>query len=90
MNAKQLAERRIQLVARAAVQRAALAHELEPLRARLGLVDQGVAALRSIGRHPFLLAGAALVLVAWRPRGIGRWLQRGWLAWQFGRRLRKD
>jgi hypothetical protein len=90
MNAKQLAERRMQLVARAAVQRAALAHELEPLRARLSLVEQGVAVLRSIARHPFLLAGAALVLVAWRPRGVGRWLQRGWLVWQFGRRLRQD
>lgn len=83
----QLAERRRQLVVQADAQRAMLAYELEPWRARLALVDQGVTALRHAGRHPILIAGALLLFVAWRPRRAGLWLQRGWLAWRLGRRL---
>ena len=91
MNPKltQLAERRSRLVAQAAAQRTALAHNLAPWRARLALVDQGVAVFRYVGRHPALMVGAALLLVALRPRHAGKWLQRGRLAWQFGRRLRR-
>ena len=85
-----LAERRRRLVAQAAAQRTALAHDLQPWRARLALVDQGVAVFRYVGRHPALIVGAALLLVALRPRRAGKWLQRGWLAWQLGRRLRRN
>lgn len=90
MNQKltQLAERRRRLVAQAAAQRTALAHNLEPWRARLALADRGVLVFRYIGRHPAMMVGAALLLVAWRPRSAGKWLKRGWLAWQIGRRLR--
>lgn len=87
-NLTQLAERRRSLVAQAAAQRIALAHDMEPWRARLALADRGVDAVRYVRRHPALLVGAALLLVAWRPRHAVKWLQRGWLAWQFGRRLR--
>ena len=92
MNRKlaQLAERRSRLVAQAAAQRTALAHNLEPWRARLSLVDQGVCVFRHIGRHPVLMMGVALLLYAWRPRRAGKWLQRGWLAWQIGRSLRRN
>jgi hypothetical protein len=86
----QLAERRRRLVAQAAAQRTALAHDLQPWRARLALVDQGVAVVRYVGRHPALIAGAVLLLVALRPRQAGKWLQRGWVAWQLGRRLRRS
>ena len=85
-----LAERRRRLVAQAAAQRTALAHDLQPWRARLALVDQGVAVFRYVGRHPGLMVGAALLLAALRPRRAGKWLQRGWLAWQLGRRLRRS
>ena len=90
MNQKltRLAERRRRLVAQAAAQRTALAHNVAPWRSRLALVDQGVAVFRFIGRHPALMVGAALVLAALRPRRAGKWLQRGWLVWQIGRRLR--
>lgn len=84
-----LAERRRRLVAQAAAQRITLAHDLQPWRARLALVDRGVAVFRYVGRHPALIVGAALLLAALRPRRAGKWLQRGWLAWQFGRRLRR-
>lgn len=84
----QLAERRHLLVAQAAVQRAALADDVKPLRARLALVDQGMAAFRYVAHRPALIVGAVLLLAALRPRRAGKWLQRGWLAWQLGRRLR--
>ena len=85
-----LAARRNQLMAKAAVQRSALAHALEPWRPRLALVDQGVAAVRAIGRHPALIAGAVLVIAVLRPRGTAKWLQRGWVVWQLGRSLRRS
>jgi hypothetical protein len=90
MNRKlaQLADRRRQLVAQAAFQRATLKQEMVPWRARLALVDQGVAAIRYLRRRPFLILGVALLFAAVRPRGAGKWLRRGWLAWQIGRRLR--
>lgn len=90
MNRKlaQLADRRRQLVAQAAFQRAALAQDMVPWRARLALADQGVAAFRYLRSHPFLVLGVALLFAAVRPRGAGKWLRRGWLAWQIGRRLR--
>lgn len=82
-----LGERRRQLVVKAAAQRTMLAHDLEPWRARLALVDQGAAMLRRVGRHPVLIVGGILLLAIWRPRRAGKWLNRGWLAWQLGRRL---
>lgn len=92
MNQKlaQLAERRSQLVARAAAQRTALAHNLEPWRTRLALADRGIAALRYVRRHPALMVGAALLLAALRQRRVGKLLQRGWVVWQIGRRLRRS
>ncbi len=93
MNQKlaRLAERRRQLVEQAAAQRTVLGRDLEPWRERLALVDQGVAVFRYIGRNPAVMLGvAALLLVVLRPRRAGKWLQRGWLVWQVGRRLRKS
>ena len=86
----QLAERRRELVAQAAAQRSALADNLAPWRSRLALVDRGVAVFRTIGRHPGWIVGAALLLVALRPRRAGKWLQLGWTVWQIGRRLRRS
>lgn len=84
----QLAARRQQLVTQAADQRTVLAYDLAPWRARLALADRGVAALRYIRRHPVLMLGAALVFAALRLRQTGKWLQRGLLMWQVGRRFR--
>jgi hypothetical protein len=83
-----LAERRSQLVAQAAAQRTMLAHGMRPWRARLALADRGMAALRYIGRNPALIAGAALLFAMWQPRRFGKWLQRGLMVWQIGRRFR--
>lgn len=77
-----LAERRERLVALAASQRVTLARNIEPLRIPLARVDQGLAALRFIKHHPaWLVAGVALV-AALRPRFVGTWLRRGWVAWR--------
>lgn len=84
----QLAERRRQLVAQAAFQRFTLANDMAPWRARLARVDQGVAVVRYLRGHPLLVLGATLLFAAVRPRGVGKWLRRGWLVWQIGRRLR--
>jgi len=91
MNRKlaQLAERRSLLVAQAASQRTALAHTMAPWRARLALADRGITLVRHIRRHPALIIGGVLLFAAWRPRRLGTWLQRGWLFWQIGRKLRR-
>lgn len=83
-----LAERRSQLVAQAADQRIALDQAMKPWRARFALADRGLAALRYIRHSPVLMVGAALLLAALRPRRIGKWLQRGLMLWQIGRRFR--
>jgi len=83
-----LAERRRQLVAQAAAQRSLIARTAAPWRARLAWADRGIAAVRSLRRHPAMMVGAALLLAALRPQRAGKWLHRGWLAWMIGRRLR--
>ena len=90
MNRKlaQLAARRQRLVALVAAQRSGLVHDIEPWRARLALADRGVAIFQTVRRHPAWLVGAALLLAVLRPRRASNWLQRGWIVWQLGRRLR--
>lgn len=83
----EIAAKRARLVEQAAAQRAALSHQVRPLRVSLAVADQGVAVVRSIGRHPLLVAGVAVLLVAWRPRRALRWLQYGWMGWQMARKL---
>lgn len=90
MNGKltRLAERRSLLIAQAEAQRTALAINIAPWRARLALADKGIAVVRYVRSRPALILGVALLVAALRPRRAGTWLQRGWLAWQIGRRLR--
>jgi hypothetical protein len=83
-----LAERRSLLIKQAAAQRTALTHHMAPWHARLALADRGMAVFRYMGRHPALMVGAALLLAALRPQRAGKWLQRGFVMWQIGRRLR--
>lgn len=89
MNEKRnrLAQRRERLVAQAAVQRRALARDLEPWRTPLALADQGLAALRYIRIHPQWLIGPVVLLAALRPRRVGKWVGRSWLSWRVMGRL---
>ncbi|MHB1213805.1 MAG: YqjK-like family protein [Thiobacillus sp.] len=95
MNPKliRLAEQRERLIAQAAVQRSALAQNIEPWRIPLGRVDQGLAALRYVKRHPAWIVGGIALLAVFRPgraraAGVGKWLTRGWAAWQLVHKLR--
>lgn len=83
-----LAERRQQLVAQAAVQRAALAQHVEPWRTPLALVDHGLAAARYVKRHPGLMIGAVALLAVLRPTRAGQWLQSSWRLVNVVRNLR--
>ena len=89
MNQKlvRIIERREHLVAQAAAQRVALAQQIEPLRAPFTMVDQGLAVLRFIKRHPMLIVGGVALLTALRPGSPGKWLRRSWVAWQIVHRL---
>ena len=91
MNAKllELAERRAMLVSRAAAQRRELAQALAPWRGPLTVVDQGVAALRYLGRHPALLAGVAVGVAVLRPRRVFGWLRGGWLVWRMAAAVKR-
>ena len=90
MNEKliRLAERRERLVAQAAVQRMTLAQNIEPWRVPLARVDQGLAALRYIKSHPAWIVGGGVLLAALRLGRVGKWLRRGWVAWQMMHKLR--
>lgn len=90
MNEKliRLAERRERLVAQAAAQRMALAQNIEPWRTPLARVDQGLAALRYIKSHPAWIIGGSVLLAVLRPGRAGKWLGRGWVAWQMLHKLR--
>lgn len=83
----QLAERRQQLIARAALQRAHLARELKLWQAPLQLVDHAISILTYVKRQPVLLLGASVLITTLRLKRTRKWLQRGWLVWQLGRRL---
>jgi len=84
----QLARRREHLQALTARQRLELGQHVEPLRAPLALVDRGMEAVRYVRRNPLLVAGASTLFFALRKKGSGKWLRRGWLAWQLIRRMR--
>ncbi len=84
MNTKliKLAEQRAAITAKAAGQRAALGRAFEPWRGALGTADQGVLALRFLAHNKFLIAGAAALVVALKPKWALGWLRKGWMAWR--------
>jgi hypothetical protein len=84
----QLAERRERLVAQAAAQRMALAQNIEPWRIPLARIDQGLAAMRVIKRHPAWIVGSVVLFAVLRPVRVVKWLRRGWVVWQMLPRLR--
>lgn len=90
LNLHDIAQRRSHLQALAASQRAQLGMSLERFRAPFSLVDRGLNIVRFVRRYPIIFGGASALLVALRPPlRMGKWMQRGWMAWQFVNRLRK-
>jgi hypothetical protein len=79
---KQLAEQRAQLITKAAGQRVKLTEAFSSLHGPLSLADKGLHALRYLGQHPVLIAGAVAIAVIMRPQ---RWflvLENGWMVWR--------
>lgn len=74
--------RRAELLARAAVERERISVQLRLWEAPLALVDNSIAAVRTIRRHPQWLIAAALVLAVLRPRRALAWARNGLIAWR--------
>ena len=91
MNEKliELAERRASLVAKAATQRAELAQAMAPWRDSLAIVDQGVLAVRYLGRHPGLVVGAVAFAAILSPKRVFGWLRRGWVVWSMALAMKR-
>jgi hypothetical protein len=68
----QLSARRRALAMESQVLRAQLAESANALREALGLVQMGRTVLDGVRRHPGLVVGAAVALVALRPRRVWR------------------
>ena len=75
--AELLAQRRRHLIAESAAQRAHLAYQAQPLAHTLGSLEIGIRILERIRRHPEWLVGAAIGLIAIRPRRLSALLQLG-------------
>jgi len=89
MNNKQIqfAEKREQLINRAAQQRLALRQDIEPWRVPLALTDRSITALRYVRRHPQWMVGIVIVLTVARPARVWKWLERGLIVWQMAKSL---
>ena len=80
-----LLARRAQLVARAARERAELAHLLGELQKPVRVVDRGLDFVRGLKKSPWIGAGvgvATAALARMRPRGIAGWINTGWTMWR--------
>jgi hypothetical protein len=85
----ELALKRQRLQLRAAEQRLALREDLARFAPLCSAADTLRSGIGQVRRHPEWLVGAALVVVIARPRAAFRWLQRGVVAWQFARQMRR-
>jgi hypothetical protein len=83
MNEKfyELTRRRSELLARIALQREQMAEIENEWNAPLALVDQGVALVRFLRRHPLLVAGAMAIFVV-RRRSVAGLMWGVWRVWK--------
>lgn len=89
MNGKllELALRKQRLQYQSGTLRAHCASQLDGLRPVLGIVDGFDRATAWFRRYPYLAATAVVTaLLVARPKAVGRWARRGFIAWQFWRR----
>ena len=84
--------RRGRLLERIAIQRGALGHELEPVRATLDTVDRLRARVHAgidyLKAHPAVVALAFGALLIVKPRRTLRWSRRAYALWQTWQVLR--
>lgn len=83
-----IAARKEVLIAQAASQRRVLAQSFDAWRKPLALADRGLRAIHFVKSHPVLLAGSVLLPGAMQPGRVGKWLRRGFAAWQIVNKLR--
>lgn len=84
-----LAQRREQLTADVAAQRAALVQVVNAWHKPLIIADNILGAIAYVKQHPlWLVGGTAALLTILRPRRIGMLLKRGWITWPITRLAR--
>lgn len=74
--------RRRRLVLRAAAERAAFARAVAPWRVPLAAADLGVSALKFVRQHPLGVVSGGILFSLFGASRVGRWVRRGWIAWQ--------
>jgi YqjK-like protein len=82
-----LAQRRRQMITRAAQQRVSLSQQVQDLRRPIELVDRAWAITRYFRAHPLLVALPFGLFAFRRPRMLLRWFNRGWLTKEIIRKL---
>lgn len=83
---QELARRRRELHAQVQHDRALVAQSMAPLAGAIRVVDRGSELVRWVRERPMLLAAAAAVFLAVRPKGVARWVRYGlgiWQAWRW-------
>ncbi len=85
---KRLDEQCKDLVAQSEAQRMALRQITASWRVPLSRVDQGLGVLRYLKSHPALIIGAGVLLAAWRPGKIMKWLRVSRWSWKIVNKLR--
>jgi hypothetical protein len=83
-----LKRQRLQLLA--AAQRLELQQRTAPFLPALAMADRVRAGIDYLKRHPEWVTLAVTVMVVTRPRRAFRWARRGFFAWRFWRRLRRE
>jgi YqjK-like protein len=77
-----VAQRKAALIARAAVQRDAIAHAAAVWQARTHLVDRGMSWLGKLRAHPVLTGVGIAVLLIFRRASLMRWIGRALMLWR--------
>lgn len=80
-------ERRSQLIAQAALQRALLAQQIQDWRRPLQFADRAWTVARYLKSHPLITLLPLGLFAFRRPRMLLRWFNRGWLAKEVLRKL---
>ncbi len=75
-------DKRVRLLARAAVERERFVMQLQAWEAPLALADRGFAAARYVRQNPQWIVAAVVLFVVLRPRRALSWMRNGLIAWR--------
>lgn len=84
----ELAERRGELTAHIAMQRAAIAAHAGPVARLLGTADRAIEGTHWLKRHPQVVLAFVAGLAVVRPRRAWRWAKRAFFLWRSWKTLR--